>query len=160
MSNAADCLPPLTNIDAYRLIVAIFFTLWNTFGLFSLLFLVFLLSRLDKRVNSAIYRLINCLHISQIIYMFSYCVVMLPCTYMDCSFYSRTVNILLSSLHTFGYYARITFDCLIAIERLSMFLCQWLHHFVDTHTQCYISIAWFVAALAVFLTNVVGCHIL
>ncbi|VDD86726.1 unnamed protein product [Enterobius vermicularis] len=64
---------------------------------------------------------------------------------------------LLSMPHTLGYFSKITFNCLIAIERISMFLCKSFHHFVETHTLLYISIGWFVGVLTIISTTVIGC---
>ena len=152
-----DCLPPLKNIESYRLVVGIVFTVWNILALFSLLLLVYLFFLLGKQITTPVYRLMNCLYISQVIFMFSYCAVMVPCTYSKCLFYSRTVNMLLSMPHTLGYFSKITFNCLIAIERISMFLCKSFHHFVETHTLLYISIGWFVGVLTIISTTVIGC---
>lgn len=152
-----DCLPPLNNIDTYRWIIGLFFTIWNSTALGFLLLIEIIFFRLMKQLNTPIYRLINCMHISQLLYMFPYFVTMLPCTYVECSFYSRTLNIWLSWPHTFGYYAGITFNCLIAFERISIFLCKWFHNFVEMHTLFYILIGWFAGVLVTVISTAIGC---
>lgn len=153
-----DCLPSLENIDAYRLATGIVFTVWSITALCSLLFLIFLLFLVSRRAQTPIFKLMNCLFASQVCFMFSYCVLMLPCTYTKCLFYSQTVNIILAAPHTLGYYSKIAFNCLIAFERISMFLSKSVYHFIETHTLLYVSIGWFVGFFTIFITTVIGCY--
>uniref|UniRef100_A0A0N5AG56 G_PROTEIN_RECEP_F1_2 domain-containing protein n=1 Tax=Syphacia muris TaxID=451379 RepID=A0A0N5AG56_9BILA len=157
-ANIDGCLNVIPGISHYRVGFGIVFAAVIATALFLLILVTAILFRFKHSKKQPIYGLLNLLNITQVIYLIPSVIVMLPCTFSSCPFYSNPAIVLLSLPDTFGFYASSTLNCLIAIERISMFLFTPLHYFVERHTIAYGSISWIIGLLVMFLTTFIGCY--
>ncbi|VDD96069.1 unnamed protein product [Enterobius vermicularis] len=157
LKSVRDCFVKAEGVDSYRLAHGLILSAATGIGIISCLLLlaVFYICRAQTRFST--FKLFLSLNIAAIVYHVAGCIVMLPCTFTDCQFYSDNVIVSLAWLDTLGYYSSMFTNFLIAVERISMFHCTKLHQWIEDRRLLYISIAWMIGCAITVGTTSMKC---
>lgn len=157
-SDNDQCVTILYIHKEYRIMFTVLCAIAILLSLFLLIVATLTLRIILRNSKLPIYKLLIYLHFTQLFYLFPAITAMLPCTYCSCEFYSTTVLIILSLPDTFGFYTALFINCLIAVERISMFLLFSVHRFIEHYTILYCSSAVVLGIAIVAITNAIGCY--
>uniref|UniRef100_A0A0N5AWL0 G_PROTEIN_RECEP_F1_2 domain-containing protein n=1 Tax=Syphacia muris TaxID=451379 RepID=A0A0N5AWL0_9BILA len=84
---------------------------------------------------------------------------MIPCTFTLCEFYSTdTLMIGIAITETLGYYTTIATNCIIALERLSLFFCKPVNNFITNNYILIILLPWIWGCTIAISTTAMGCY--
>ena len=155
------CLQPMTNYTiAQRILAAGFISIMTFAGLTlnGLLLTIYYLSWSDIG-NVVIYRMMLSLTLSGLVTIMVNIYTTLPCSFSFCSFYGvDALMITLSSPDTFGYYTTLFTNCIVAIERISLFTSKAVNHFIRKFHLLIISIPWLLGFAITVGTTSIGCY--
>ena len=152
------CVTKMENLDNYRTFFGIIYTLLAVLSLACLIIVTVTLYVINRTRKILAYVFINFLNITQLIYMLPTFVIVLPCTLTDCQYYTDRITMIFAWPDTFGFYAGAGINCLIALERLSIFLLPSSHKVLEKYAKVWCSIPWLIGIAFLAFTNSITCH--
>ncbi|VDD89329.1 unnamed protein product [Enterobius vermicularis] len=152
------CVTKVNHVDENRVLFGIIFTIIAVFSLVVILIVTVTVYSVNSTRKIFAYELLNFLNITQLIYLLPTFVVTIPCTITKCPYFTDRLTIWLSWPDTFGLYAGAAINCLIAFERISVFLSPSIHKVLVKYAIIWCSISWLIGAAIVAVSNSIGCH--
>lgn len=155
-----ECLKHIVPTEKERLIAGLIYTVSTTTAVIldiTLLIVYFILW--DQLKRTLIYKMTLSLTISSIINITVNFFTMIPCTLTGCEFYSTDTGMIAATLlETLGYYSTLLTNCVIAVERISLFFFKTVNSYITQHYKIVISVPWILGTSITVATTAMGCY--
>ncbi|VDD94492.1 unnamed protein product [Enterobius vermicularis] len=152
------CMGMYDGVDENRTGIGLTLAIFTTIAFSMNILLLVVLWQQKKKAQLLMYKKIQSLSVAQLLYISCNYPLMIPCTLTICSFYADWSMISIAWLNTMGYYVAITVNCLIGIERISLFILPNVHNYIEVYSVVFIMIPWVYGGLITLITTAMGCY--